>query len=56
MLLVLNHGASDLLEITRPGGAAVLLPFTRDAVPTVDMSAERIVADPPEGLFPDDHD
>lgn len=49
---VLNHGASDLLEILAPGQTAtVLLPFTQDAVPTVDLAARRIVADPPEGLF-----
>lgn len=49
---VLNHGASDLLEIDRAdGGASVLLPFTLEAVPTVDISAGRIVADPPEGVF-----
>lgn len=49
---VLNHGASDLLEIQAEGtGEPVLLPFTRAAVPTVDLSAGRIVADPPDGLF-----
>ncbi len=49
---VLNHGASDLLEIEMPGqSATVLLPFTRQAVPTVDLTAGRIIADPPEGLF-----
>ena len=49
---VQNHGASDLLEVHAPGATAtVLLPFTRAAVPTVDLSARRIVADPPEGLF-----
>ncbi|MBC7132299.1 MAG: 16S rRNA processing protein RimM [Roseovarius sp.] len=49
---VLNHGAGDLLEIEAPGRrATVLLPFTREAVPTVDTGAGRIVADPPEGLF-----
>lgn len=49
---VLNHGASDLLEIAVPGDTrTVLLPFTREAVPTVDLAAERIVADPPEGIF-----
>jgi 16S rRNA processing protein RimM len=49
---VLNHGASDLLEIRAPGqSATVLLPFTADDVPTVDLAAGRIVADPPEGLF-----
>ena len=48
---VLNHGATDLLEIHSPGGSAtVLLPFTREAVPTVDLAAGRIIADPPEGL------
>ena len=49
---VLNHGASDLLELRLPEGPkTVLLPFTRAAVPTVDIKAGRIVADPPEGLF-----
>lgn len=50
---VQNHGASDLLELGIPGDSAtVLLPFTRAAVPTVDLTARRIVADPPDGLFP----
>ncbi|PID37405.1 MAG: 16S rRNA processing protein RimM [Rhodobacterales bacterium] len=49
---VLNHGASDLLEITAPGlKTPALLPFTLDAVPTVDLAQGRIVADPPEGVF-----
>jgi 16S rRNA processing protein RimM len=47
-----NHGASDLLELRVPGSSrTVLLPFTQAAVPTVDLSGGRIVADPPEGLF-----
>ncbi len=50
---VQNHGASDLLEVHGPGlTATVLLPFTQAAVPTVDLRAGRIVADPPAGLFP----
>ena len=49
---VLNHGATDLLELVVPGrSSTVLLPFTLDAVPTVDLAAGRIVADPPDGLF-----
>ncbi|MFY0690381.1 MAG: 16S rRNA processing protein RimM [Paracoccaceae bacterium] len=49
---VLNHGAGDLLEIRGPGIKDVaLLPFTREAVPTVDLAAGRIIADPPEGVF-----
>ncbi|SMX39244.1 ribosome maturation factor RimM [Maliponia aquimaris] len=49
---VMNHGASDLLELQVPGKSrTVLLPFTLAAVPTVDLASGRIVADPPEGLF-----
>lgn len=48
---VLNHGAGDLLEIRRAGAPSVLLPFTQAVVPTVDLSAGRIIADPPEGLL-----
>ncbi len=42
-----NHGAGDLLEIATPQGGSLLIPFTRAAVPTVDLAARRIVADPP---------
>lgn len=46
-----NHGAGDLLEIAGPGlKASLLLPFTLAAVPTVDLSAGRVVIDLPEGL------
>ena len=49
---VQNHGAGDLLEVVGPGlKTSVFLPFTREAVPTVDLAAGRIVTDPPEGLF-----
>lgn len=48
---VLNHGAGDLLEIQRKGAPGVLMPFTRAAVPTVDLASGRIIADPPEGLL-----
>ncbi len=46
-----DHGAGDMLEVTRPGGGMVLIPFTRAAVPTVDLGRGRIVADPPEGTL-----
>jgi 16S rRNA processing protein RimM len=43
-----DHGAGDILEIAPAGGGATfLVPFTRAAVPTVDLSRGRIVADPP---------
>jgi 16S rRNA processing protein RimM len=44
---VLDHGAGDILEITRPGAPDLLLPFTRAAVPTVDLAGRRLIADPP---------
>lgn len=47
-----NHGAADLLELHGAGlTGTVLLPFTRQVVPTVDLASGRIVADPPDGLF-----
>lgn len=49
---VQNHGAADLLELHGPGlKATVLLPFTQEAVPTVDLDKGRVIADPPEGLI-----
>ncbi|MCE8417843.1 ribosome maturation factor RimM [Rhodovulum sulfidophilum] len=48
-----DHGAGDLLEIHGPGlTSTVLLPFTDACVPTVDLAAGRLIADPPEGVFP----
>lgn len=52
---VLNHGASDLLEVRRKGhSGTTLVPFTKEIVPTVDLALGRIVVDPPEGLFEDE--
>ena len=41
-----DHGAGDILEVAGPAGV-LLIPFTRAAVPTIDLAAGRIVADPP---------
>ncbi|WP_347140170.1 ribosome maturation factor RimM [Paracoccus sp. SSK6] len=43
---IFDHGAGDILEIVGSKDV-LLLPFTRAAVPTVDLTARRIVADPP---------
>ncbi|MDF3606061.1 ribosome maturation factor RimM [Paracoccus sp. DMF-8] len=43
---IYDHGAGDILEVT--GKRPLMLPFTRQFVPTVDLGARRIVADPPE--------
>jgi 16S rRNA processing protein RimM len=48
---VQNHGAGDILEIMNTGHkSALLLPFTKVNVPTVDLAAGLLIADVPEGL------
>jgi 16S rRNA processing protein RimM len=47
-----NFGAGDLLEVKpASGGATVLVPFTRDSVPEIDVEGGRLTLVPPEGLF-----
>lgn len=48
-----DHGAGDVLDVLGPAGE-VMLPFTRAAVPTVDLGAGVIVADPPADLGEDE--
>jgi len=49
---VLNHGASDLLEVRGKAlKGSALIPFTREIVPTIDLKAGRVIVDPPEGLL-----
>ncbi|MEL6476590.1 MAG: ribosome maturation factor RimM [Pseudomonadota bacterium] len=43
---VFDHGAGDMLDVV--GEQARLIPFTRAAVPTVDLATGRIIADLPE--------
>ena len=45
---VFDHGAGDFLEVLRPGGKSLLVPFTHAAVPTIDLALGRVVVDPPE--------
>ncbi|HEV2186077.1 MAG TPA: ribosome maturation factor RimM [Stellaceae bacterium] len=51
VIAVHDFGAGDMLEIGREAGQPVLVPFTRAAVPVVDLSGRRVVLDPPAGLF-----
>ncbi len=47
-----NYGAGDVIEIARPGRKApVLLPFTRAAVPVVEVRAGRIEVNLPRGVL-----
>ena len=43
-----NFGASDVIEIVRTDGDSVLLAFTRETVPVIDIAAGRIVVAVPE--------
>jgi 16S rRNA processing protein RimM len=43
-----NFGAGDVIAIARPDGGDLLLPFTREIVPVVDVTTGRIVVAAPE--------
>ena len=52
IISILNHGASDLLEIENKGQKnSILVPFTREIVPKVDIKNSIVIIDPPKGLF-----
>ena len=54
MRAVIDNGAGHVLEILEDDGReTILIPFTLEAVPTVDIKAGRIVVDPPLGLLDD---
>jgi 16S rRNA processing protein RimM len=51
VIAVHDFGAGDMIEIECDGGPKVLVPFTRAAVPVVDIAGRRVVVDPPAGLI-----
>lgn len=57
VIAVQNFGGGDILEIARAGRTTVLVPFTKAAVPVVDMSGRRLTVDPAAaGLIETDDD
>lgn len=48
-----DFGGGDVLDVERADGSSVMVPFTRAAVPVVDIAGRRLVIDPPEGLVDD---
>lgn len=42
-----DFGAGDVLEIARSSGEAIMLPFTRERVPLVDLAGGRVVVEVP---------
>jgi 16S rRNA processing protein RimM len=53
---VQDFGAGAMLEVGAARGRTVLVPFTRDVVPVIDLPARRLVIDPPAGLLDADSD
>ncbi len=47
VLAVHDYGAGASLEIERPGAAPLLVPFTRAAVPEIDLESGHLVVIPP---------
>jgi len=50
---IYDFGAGDVIDVARRAKKAVMVPFTKAVVPTVDIAGGRIVIDPPEGLLED---
>jgi len=48
---VLKTGGAEILEIAAVDGATVLVPLAESIVIEIDISAKRILIDPPEGLL-----
>jgi 16S rRNA processing protein RimM len=48
---VLETGAGEVLVITRPGQSEALVPMVRDFIAELDISGQRVVINPIEGLL-----
>jgi 16S rRNA processing protein RimM len=44
---VFDFGAGEVLDIALVGGGSLMVPFTKAAVPEVDLAGKRLVVDPP---------
>ncbi len=52
ILGVADYGAGDMLDVKLANSSkTIVVPFTKEAVPTVDIRASRVVIDPPAGLI-----
>jgi 16S rRNA processing protein RimM len=56
VVAVENYGAGDLLELRLVGAGrtTVMVPFTRECVPVVDVAGHRVVIDAPAGMLDDE--
>ncbi|HXP29844.1 MAG TPA: ribosome maturation factor RimM [Stellaceae bacterium] len=46
-----DYGAGDSIEVATAERGVVIVPFTRAAVPVVDLAGGRIIVEPPAGLL-----
>ena len=45
-----NYGAGDLMELELQDGEVLILPFSHDAVPVIDIAGARVVVAPPHEI------
>lgn len=50
-----NYGAGDIVEIIRSDGDSILIAFTRETVPTIDIPGGRVIVAVPEDDEDNDH-
>jgi 16S rRNA processing protein RimM len=50
-----NYGASDVIELARPDGDHVLLAFSKETVPVLNIAAGYVVVAVPEDDEGNDH-
>ena len=50
VMTILNHGATDIIDIMTYDGKKLLVAFTKQFVPTIDLKKRVIVIDPPEEI------
>lgn len=53
---IYDFGAGDVIEVQGHGGRTVVIPFTRQAVPEVDLATGRLVANPPVDVGAEEQD
>lgn len=51
VVAVHDYGGGPSLEVKRPKGGVVMVPFTNRAIPVVDLAAGKLVVEPPDGLL-----
>lgn len=50
-----NFGAGDVIELSRTEGGTLLLPFTRETVPSIDLEGEFLVVAEPKDVEAEAH-